>query len=176
MLSPLRRKRSEQQGHQQEEYGYDAFGRRVWVRTDRRCDVGLFFSTAVACDVSTWRRTVWDGDRELAEIQVPIRYAGQSTSVPDSVQNNDRFVPALPLLNGEDPNPFFGRVVYVPGLALDQPAGLTRYGYVGRRTGTLVSHASRSLALHWNGLGALDRKSTRLNSSHSTLSRMPSSA
>ena len=36
---------------------------------------------------------------------------------------------------------------------------LTRYGYVGRRTGTLVSHAARSLALHWNGLGALSRVS-----------------
>jgi hypothetical protein len=28
-----------------------------------------------------------------------------------------------------DPNPFYGRVVYGPGLAVDQPLSLTRYEY-----------------------------------------------
>jgi hypothetical protein len=28
-----------------------------------------------------------------------------------------------------DPNPFFGRVVYSPGLGVDQPLSVTRYEY-----------------------------------------------
>ena len=37
-------------------------------------------------------------------------------------------VPNPPTVNG-DPNPYFGRVVYGPGLAVDQPLSATRYRY-----------------------------------------------
>ena len=48
--------------------------------------------------------------------------------------------------------------------------------YVGTSTGVIRTYNLTSLALISTVNGAVDRKSTRLNSSHSRASRMPSSA
>ncbi len=111
----------------QEDYRYDALGRRYAVRADKFCgDVPQFL-----CGLSTLRRTLWDGDRELMEIQVPAKIREWYTSA-DTLLNNDQYLPRLPMLNTIDYNPYSGRVLYVPGLALDQPVGLVRYNYVNR--------------------------------------------
>lgn len=75
-------------------------------------------------------RTVWDGDRELAEIRVPVKLV-DGTAVADTAIDNDLYLPRLSrTFHGYDPNPYFGRVVYTPGLELDQPLAITRYNYV----------------------------------------------
>jgi RHS repeat-associated protein len=107
-----------------EEYRYDALGRRVWVRTRQRCK--LSGNGYHACQLGKTRRTVWDGDRELYEIQMPDQYAEN-----DSATVQQALIPggALPV----DPNPFWGRVAYTYGGAVDQPLSLVRMGYVDMR-------------------------------------------
>jgi RHS repeat-associated protein len=109
------------------------------------------------------RRLVWDGDQLLGEIQVPLKFVTESTAAPDSVQDNDRYQPQLvpqddenPDL-GKDPNPFFGRVLYTHGLALDQPVASTRFAYVDHFPGTpsAVAFPPQPLALFWTSTGAL---------------------
>ena len=108
-----------------EEFRYDPLGRRVWVSTQTTCAP----TSDITCLTSAVRRTVWDGDRELAELQAPVDPAAPAT------EELDANVPPLPFvaLPGStsygDPNPFFGRVVYGPGLAPDQPMSVTRYEY-----------------------------------------------
>lgn len=140
-------------------YRYDAFGRRVWVRSDRKCSAisGGFTAEWMECDLSTVRRTVWDGDRELVELQVPVKQAGSTTEESASTLENDRYVPDLPQAQGNDQNPFFGRVVYTHGLGTDQPIGLTRYNYVDRfgTAPSVVAFPPTALSLVWNTLGKL---------------------
>jgi hypothetical protein len=69
---------------------------------------------------------VWDQDRELIEIQMP-----GDTAQADSVLENDTDALRLPRDSANnDPNPHFGRVVYIHGLELDRPIAITRYNYV----------------------------------------------
>jgi RHS repeat-associated protein len=142
-----------------EQYRYDALGRRVWVRTDRRCDASLVGQNAPVCDQSTLRRVVWDGDQILAEVQVPVKLTASSTELPASDQDNDLYLPRLvPYANGKDPNPFFGRVLYTHGLALDQPLAITRLGYVDNFQGSASTHidfAPQTIALFWTAQGYL---------------------
>jgi RHS repeat-associated protein len=126
-----------------EEYRYDALGRRFAVRTLQACENRTYDEDyLVACQISTLRRTVWDGTQELIEIQVP-----GSASEADSVLYNDDFSRSLPRILGanfqkvNDPNPFFGRVVYTHGLGLDQPVGLTRYRFHTNTAGKTAAAA-----------------------------------
>ena len=63
------------------------------------------------------------GERELAEINVPGG-AGQS-----SLWEQDTGYVNLSRVDSQDPNAYYGRVVYTYGLALDQPISIARYGY-----------------------------------------------
>jgi RHS repeat-associated protein len=143
-----------------EEYRYDALGRRVWVRARRWCkqqnaDYEGF------CQLSTVRRTVWDGDQELWEIQMP----GEDGSAH---LENDTAQVALGMfgdLPGDvswpqaiDPNPLFGRLAYTHAGAQDQPVGIIRIGYgdlVDQANGTRPHRALAPflLAPVWNERG-----------------------
>ena len=144
-----------------ETYRYDALGRRVWVRTDRKCTLpvpGAYDAEWLECDLSTLRRTVWDRERELIELQVPVQQAGATTEEAASTLENDVYVPNLPRAQGNDQNPFFGRVVYTHGLTTDEPIGLTRYNYVDlfNVSPTVVAFPPTGISLVWNALGKMN--------------------
>ena len=101
-----------------EEYRYDALGRRVWVSTRWRCA-----PTSSDCIANAVLRTVWDGASEVAEIRQQYDTSAAAT------EELDRGAPLLPKSLVSDANPFYGRVVYGPGLALDQPLSVTRFEY-----------------------------------------------
>lgn len=107
-----------------EEYRYDALGRRVLVRARRWCENDDF---AAMCRLDKVRRIVWDGDRELYEIQMPgdsgstyLENDNQQVVLPSTTEGGSYRV---------DPNPYYGRVAYSHGLALDAPASIVRMGY-----------------------------------------------
>lgn len=107
-----------------EQYRYDALGRRVWVNTHRTC----LHSNTFLCEFSVVRRTVWDGNQELDEIQMPAM-----DSTPAATLENDTSVYETGVNGGTlslDVNVFFGRVLYTNGLAVDQPLSLLRVNYV----------------------------------------------
>jgi RHS repeat-associated protein len=116
-----------------EEYRYDALGRRVWVRARRECHQAF----SGYCELGWVRRTVWDGDRELYEIQAP-----SSGEVPyddarreyDTTPVNMGLRDGLPGdANEIDPNPFYGRVAYTYGPGIDQPVSVVRMAYADMR-------------------------------------------
>jgi RHS repeat-associated protein len=116
-----------------EEYRYDALGRRVWVRARRECHQAF----SGYCELGWVRRTVWDGDRELYEIQAP-----SSGEVPydDARREFDTTPVEMGLRDGLpgdaneiDPNPFYGRVAYTYGAGIDQPVSVVRMAYADMR-------------------------------------------
>jgi len=124
-----------------EDYRYDALGRRVWVRARKWCDdYGKAVPDATECRVGVLRRAIWDGDRELAEIQMPwalqgVYITGYDTTQQQQLWENDVNPVSLPLLNVTgsqvgDPNPYFGHVIYAGGRGVDQPFAITRVNYV----------------------------------------------
>jgi len=138
-----------------EQYLYDALGRRYWVRTDKTCGDG---NPQPLCALSTLRRTIWDGDRELMEIQVPAKVPGWDPIGNDTL-NADNFAPRFPRYFGVDHNPYFGRVLYIPGVSLDQPVGFIRYNYADRGTpitppDSLMPMATASWSILWDQQGA----------------------
>src|SRR5258705_6684375 len=65
-----------------EDYRYDALGRRVWGRAREWCDDhGKDWPAGTECRVGVLRRTIWDGDQELAEIQMPWALEGANLSI-----------------------------------------------------------------------------------------------
>nr|MCU0733050.1 RHS repeat-associated core domain-containing protein [Hyphomonas sp.] len=107
------------------EHRYDALGRRVWVRIRRDCNSDDQF----ACGLGIVRRTIWQGDQELAEIQQP----GDDTVSTSTLENDGtasvrRSKSAIPGFV-EDANTFFGAVLYVHSGALDTPLALLRLHY-----------------------------------------------
>lgn len=111
-------------------YRYDALGRRVWLKADKDCqDSSLQPGPALLCQVSLLRRTIWDGDLELAEIQMP----GDSTTGDMQYWENDTqdVLLAAVTVKGSpaDKNPFYGRVLYTHGPGLDRPLAIYRMGY-----------------------------------------------
>ncbi len=106
-----------------EEYRYDALGRRVWVRSWTTCEP----TNAIDCVTPYVRRVIWDGAQELAEIQVPVDSTNLGIEEMDTGYPLRAFNPAAGLYG--DPNPWYGRVVYGPGLGVDQPLSVTRYDY-----------------------------------------------
>jgi len=113
-----------------DEYRYDALGRRIWVRSRKSCYVATFNPPfGGECSTSLLRRTVWDGDQILAEIQMP----GGDTTRDTPYWENDTAAVSLPWFqnNGDqDPSRYFGRVVYTHAGAIDQPLSIARYQYV----------------------------------------------
>ncbi|MGH9892173.1 MAG: RHS repeat-associated core domain-containing protein, partial [bacterium] len=112
-----------------DEYRYDALGRRVWVWSKKKCfyvDFQTNWRPHVECITSLMRRTVWDGDHELAEIQMP----GGTDANEVALRENDVAPTNLPPLpNCIDRMQYFGRVFYTPGRAIDQPLAVTRVNY-----------------------------------------------
>jgi RHS repeat-associated protein len=102
-----------------EEYRYDALGRRVWVRTQNECG-GTFNDPR--CAINPVRRTVWDGDQALYEIQMQ-----------EGEAENDGNPTQTSLLAGGavDPRTSTGRVLHTYGPGIDQPLSVIRMGYVG---------------------------------------------
>ena len=136
-----------------EEYRYDALGRRVWVRARRQCQN---VEAPSECDISTLRRTVWDGDQELYEIQMP----GEDGS--SLMENDTAWVPnqGYDAFN-MDRNPFFGRVAYAHGLGIDQPLSVTRIKYAdlpipGKNGSYHQWPAAFAMMPHWNSRGQMD--------------------
>jgi RHS repeat-associated protein len=87
------------------------------------------------------RRTIWDGNQELAEIQMPwsleVNSATGDTTQYTSLWENDvnpLTLTPLPLLTmfsqTGDPNPYFGHVIYAGRQDIDQPIAITRVNYV----------------------------------------------
>jgi len=124
-----------------EEYRYDALGRRVWVRSRVVCPGGNPAGWPLVPCFSAVRRTVWDGDAELWEIQMPGQDGSphlENDTQPIPVQSYIGWYPtgSTPPPNGWDanrysafdPNPRFGRVSYTHGLGVDQPLSVLRVG------------------------------------------------
>ena len=107
-----------------EEYRYDALGRRVLVRVRRWCENDPDGYNG-ECRISKIKRIVWDGDQELWEIQMP----GQDGSVYLESDTATVLLSSVTNTKKADPNPFFGRVAYTHGAALDQPLSIVRIGY-----------------------------------------------
>jgi len=103
-----------------EEYRYDALGRRVWVRQLTVCQGQ---QSGLTCVSPFTRRIVWDGAQMLAEIQAPY------DTLNATVEEQDGGWSVRPLVNGLDPNPYYGKAVYAPGLDTDEPFSVTRYEY-----------------------------------------------
>ncbi len=112
-----------------DEYRYDALGRRVWMRSRKSCvrvDTQNDWRSYIECVTGLMRRTVWNGDQELVEIQMP------GDSVPDEIAlfENDTAITRLGSLpTCFDREPYFGRVVNIPGRSIDQPLAITRINY-----------------------------------------------
>jgi RHS repeat-associated protein len=127
-----------------DEYRYDALGRRVWVWSKKDCteEGNLAWYEAGECKTSLLRRTVWNGDQELAEIQMP----GGAAANEVAVYENDVATVQLPNLQTQagavDRNQYFGRVLYTPGRGIDQPLAVTRvnYEYQHNDYGTIIAY------------------------------------
>ena len=87
------------------------------------------------------RRTIWDGDQELAEIQMPWALQGanlvrqwDTTQTPTWWENDVSPVSLGRLDTWDvytgDPNPYFGHVIYAGRRGVDQPIAVTRVNYV----------------------------------------------
>lgn len=134
-----------------EEFRYDALGRRVLVRNRKRCPE---FGDGPRhwCTLSTIRRTVWDGDEELYEIQMP----GGDEVNADTLENDTLFVhrepaQAPPYLSYFDANPQFGRVAYLHATGLDVPISLVRINYEDHPYGNIYDTWTPFVVVpHWN--------------------------
>jgi RHS repeat-associated protein len=138
-----------------EEYRYDALGRRVWVRAYRDC-VNVSPSLApqeyLQCSTSTLRRTIWNEAEELIEIQVP---GGASESSP-TLEGDDQQWRLLRNEANNDPNPYFGRVVYTAGLQMDQPIAVTRYRYTDDfYPSSYTDFPPTTYSLYWSPVGKM---------------------
>jgi RHS repeat-associated protein len=129
---------TQQQQYVVEDYRYDPLGRRIWMRSMRLCgDYHLTYRASTECKVGFVRRTIWDGDQEVAEIQAPWTiegYVSYDTTYYRALADSD--VTATNFLQiatndgtGGDPNKLFGYVVYGGFRGVDQPMAITRVNY-----------------------------------------------
>ena len=134
-----------------EEFRYDALGRRVLVRNRKHCPE-LGDGPLHWCTLSTIRRTVWDGDEELYEIQMP----GGDEVNADTLENDTLFVhrapaEAPPYLSYFDANPQFGRVAYLHATGLDVPISVVRINYEDHPYGNIYDTWTPFVVVpHWN--------------------------
>lgn len=111
---------------------YDALGRRVLVHASRTCGPYQVVGSGYRpddCRRSFVRRTAYDGQQELVEFQardsIPLTAEMDSGVVRDSVDRT----------GGEatvDNNPFFGQVMYVHALGVDEPVDVIRLNWANR--------------------------------------------
>lgn len=109
-----------------EEYRHDPLGRRIWVRAQRDCylipsTMPDLIGLSIECSRSFVRRTIWDGQQEVAEIQAPDNATDREV--------DGSYFSAQALINGKDPNPYYGRAIYTYGHTIDQPLSIFRLGY-----------------------------------------------
>ncbi len=129
-----------------EEYRYDALGRRVWVRQLTRCQ-GT--ASGFDCGSPYTRRIIWDGQQELGEIQAPYDTTNAAIEETDSGWSLRGYSSSY-----GDPNPFYGRVVYGPGLEVDAPLSVTRYEYRDNPNGAnTLTWPTFTLLPFWNYQG-----------------------
>jgi RHS repeat-associated protein len=121
-----------------DEYAYDALGRRVLVRSRIDCGESTAENEVDGRCKSNVRRTVWDGDAELWEIQGP----GDSTIEDDAPSSTTN--PRL-----------WGKVLYLHGQAVDEPLGLVRFGYQDKNSTEepLYAPGPFLMALHYSWRG-----------------------
>jgi RHS repeat-associated protein len=141
-----------------EEYRYDALGRRILVTDRRDCHVTDMGGYQL-CQQGRVRRTIWDGARELWEIQMPAR-AGDSLWIENDVQPVTYWA-GLYFNQGfemwMDPNPLFGRLAYTHAGGVDRPITLTRFNMVRRPQNEGFTYWNPVvLAPHWNWRGQAD--------------------
>jgi RHS repeat-associated protein len=138
-----------------EEFRYDALGRRVLVRQRKRCK-NLQYGPLDECMLSLIRRTVWDGDEELYEIQMP----GGDEVNADTLENDTLFIhrrpaeaPSYP--DYYDSNPRFGRVAYLHATGIDVPISLVRMNYEDHPYGKSYQAWPLPFVVvpHWNWRG-----------------------
>jgi RHS repeat-associated protein len=136
-----------------EEYRYDALGRRIWVRAYRDCsNYSQGYPEYVQCSTSTLRRTIWNENAEFVEIQVPG--GASETSATLEADDQQYNLPRDPYNN--DHNPYFGRVVYTPGLSVDHPIAVTRYRYTDFFYGFPYTYFDpKTYSLYWSPLGQM---------------------
>ena len=139
-----------------EEYRYDALGRRVLVISQRNCAYGTDSTLFANCQVGRVGRTVWDGSRELWEIQMPYGRWGSS-----SLENDTSPVAYYAGYDYQglwaDPSPLFGRVAYTHAGGVDQPVAITRFNLVRRKSGVDTKFWDPvELRPHWNWRGQAD--------------------
>ena len=84
---------------------------------------------ATECQTSILRRTIWDGDQVLAEIQMPGGDQASDTTYWEK-DTNVVSLPALHFTGLGDPSRYFGRVIYAHGAGIDHPVFVTRYNFV----------------------------------------------
>lgn len=148
-----------------EEYRYDALGRRVLAHVRRWCDdeSGAGHNGDEAgCDLSSVRRTVWSGESELAEIQMPAANGAPADTVENDTLAVKRHRSAVAPQVDYDANRAFGIVLYVHGLATDQPIAVTRVNYadatdLGVGAVPWKVYAPFSTIPLWNARGRADR-------------------
>jgi RHS repeat-associated protein len=80
------------------------------------------------CRLDKIRRVVWDADQELYEIQMPGG-EGSTYLENDTSQVKLAAIQDLDTDNYFDPNVYYGRVAFTPGLSIDQPLSVVRFGY-----------------------------------------------
>lgn len=139
-----------------EEYRYDALGRRVLVMSRWACWMGEDSTAFADCQVGRVRRTVWDGARELWEIQMPAA-AYDSTWVENDTATVTSWAGPNYAGTYSDPNPLFGRVAYTYAGGVDAPVSVTRIKLVRRKTTTDTTFWNPvELYPRWNWRGEAD--------------------
>jgi len=142
-----------------EEYRYDALGRRVLTRTRRACNASS--ADQIDCGLHVVRRTVWSGNQELMEIQMP----GHDSVSVATLENDTVVVRHEKVYGGStgiawivDPNPYYGRVMYTPGLLIDQPLAVTRWELQDsiQATAQFERYSPFTFLPHWNLRGMAD--------------------
>ncbi|MGH7719328.1 MAG: RHS repeat-associated core domain-containing protein, partial [Gemmatimonadaceae bacterium] len=129
------------------EYRYDALGRRVLARTYGYC---LYQQGGEAVDQGCKhliRRTVWDGDQELYEMQ----YRVDSTSAATLVASLEADTVTLAADTG-----FYGRVAYVHAGGIDRPLALIRIGYKHFYNNGYPSFGPMAVAMHYGFRNIMD--------------------
>lgn len=140
-----------------EEYRYDALGRRVLVMSRWNCFFGADSVGYANCNQSRVRRIVWEGPRELWEIQMPARPQDGSLIENDTARVS--YWAGTQQWDGTyaDPNPLFGRVGYTYAGGVDQPVSVTRVNLVRRKTTTDTKYWNPvELQPLWNWRGDAD--------------------
>jgi RHS repeat-associated protein len=136
---------------------YDALGRRAEVLANRFCAETIDYQYGPhACNRTLARRTVWDGNQELAEFQVQ-----DSTPVVENDEGVVKLGISPTAQDHQDNNPYFGQVLYVHGLTTDQPLAIIRLNYADSSDtlGSPLPYYLRpptELVPVWNSTGRMD--------------------